>query len=113
MLSKPNVKEILPKVGNRYQSVLAISKRARQIESETLEKRKAAKEALKAAGKELNAKDTDFSEYTFDAVDRAAKEIVDGKIYIKIDGKYAVTPQSEMEREIKEAQMAALKDDKE
>ena len=50
MLSKPNVKEILPKVGNRYQSVLAISKRARQIESETLEKRKAAKEALKAAG---------------------------------------------------------------
>ena len=109
MLSKPNVKEILPKVGNRYQSVLAISKRARQIESETLEKRKAAKEALKAAGKELNAKDTDFSEYTFDAVDRAAKEIVD----IKIDGKYAVTPQSEMEREIKEAQMAALKDDKE
>ena len=61
----------------------------------------------------MNAKDTDFSEYTFDAVDRAAKEIVDGKIYIKIDGKYAVTPQSEMEREIKEAQMAALKDDKE
>ena len=31
MLSKPNVKEIMPKVGNRYQSVLAIAKRAREI----------------------------------------------------------------------------------
>ena len=31
MLSKPNVKEIIPKVGNRYQSVLAIAKRARKL----------------------------------------------------------------------------------
>lgn len=113
MLSKPNVKEVMPKVGNRYQSVLAISKRARQIEAETLEKRKNCKEALKQTGKEPNCKVGDCKECVFDAVDRAAKEIRDGKIYIKIDGEYAVTPQSEMEREIKEAQLAALKDNKE
>ena len=32
MLAKPNVKEIMPKVGNRYESALAIAKRARDIE---------------------------------------------------------------------------------
>ena len=40
MLSKPNVKEIIPRVGNRYQSVLALAKRARQIEADRLVKRK-------------------------------------------------------------------------
>ena len=40
MLSKPNVKEVVPKVGNRYESVLALAKRARQIESARSAKRK-------------------------------------------------------------------------
>ena len=99
MLSKPNVKEIVPKVGNRYQSVLAIAKRARKIEKDRLEKFNQNKDRIKE-GKE------DYSEYIFDAVDRAAKEIADGKIYIKIDGKYAVTPEVELEKEIREAQEA-------
>ncbi len=99
MLSKPNVKEIVPKVGNRYQSVLAIAKRARKIEKDRLEKFNQNKDRIKE-GKE------DYSEYVFDAVDRAAKEIADGKIYIKIDGKYAVTPEVELEKEIREAQEA-------
>ena len=99
MLSKPNVKEIVPKVGNRYQSVLAIAKRARKIEKDRLEKFNQNKDIIKE-GKE------DYSEYVFDAVDRAAKEIADGKIYIKIDGKYAVTPEVELEKEIREAQEA-------
>ena len=33
MLSDPNVKKILPKVGNRYEAALAIAKRARDIEN--------------------------------------------------------------------------------
>ncbi len=99
MLSKPNVKEIVPKVGNRYQSVLAIAKRARKIEKDRLEKFNQNKDRIKE-GKE------DYSEYVFDAVDRAAKDIADGKIYIKIDGKYAVTPEVELEKEIREAQEA-------
>ena len=99
MLSKTNVKEIVPKVGNRYQSVLAIAKRARKIEKDRLEKFNQNKDRIKE-GKE------DYSEYVFDAVDRAAKEIADGKIYIKIDGKYAVTPEVELEKEIREAQEA-------
>lgn len=99
MLSKPNVKEVMPKVGNRYQSVLAIAKRARKIEANRLEKYNANKDKIKE-GKE------DYSEYSFDAVDRAAKEITNGEVYIKIDGKYAVTPESELEKEIREAQEA-------
>ena len=47
MLSKPNVKEVMPKVGNRYQSVLALAKRARQIEAERLVKRGECKEKNK------------------------------------------------------------------
>lgn len=99
MLSKPNVKEIMPKVGNRYQSVLAISKRARALEAQRLKKYSENKDKIKE-GKE------DYSEYVFDAVDRAAKEIVDGKVYIKINGKYSVTPESELEKEIREVQEA-------
>ena len=51
MLSKPNVKEIVPKVGNRYQSVLAIAKRARKIEKDRLEKFNQNKDRIKE-GKE-------------------------------------------------------------
>lgn len=100
MLSKPNVKEILPRVGNRYQAVLAISKRARKIEADRLAKYNDHKEKIKE-GKE------DYSEYVFDAVDRAAKEITEGKVYVKINGEYAVTPEVELEKEIREAQEAS------
>ena len=51
MLSKPNVKEVMPRVGNRYQSVLAISKRARKLEAQRLEKFNQNKEKIKE-GKE-------------------------------------------------------------
>lgn len=71
MLSKPNVKEIMPKVGNRYQAALAISKRARNIEDR------------RAAEGDRNI---------HDAVDLAAEEIVAGKAYVKFDGKYVIEP---------------------
>lgn len=100
MLSKPNVNEITPRVGNRYQSVLAIAKRARDIE--------AARVAKKAEAKEKSAelKET-VIEPVEDAVDIAAKEIAEGKVYIKINGKYSITPESEMERELQEIQHEA------
>lgn len=67
MLSKPNVKEIMPKVGNRYESALAIAKRARYIE---------------------NRRIVEGSSDIRDAVDVAANEIADGKVLVKKDGEY-------------------------
>ena len=67
MLSKPNVKEIMPKVGNRYESALAIAKRARYIE---------------------NRRIVEGSRDIRDAVDVAANEIADGEVLVKKDGEY-------------------------
>ena len=53
MLSKPNVKEVMPRVGNRYQSVLAISKRARKLEAQRLEKFNQNKEKIKEGKEEI------------------------------------------------------------
>ena len=66
MLSNPNVSEVMPKVGNRYESALAIAKRARNIEERRI-----------AEG------DPDIK----DAVDIAAKEIVDGKVDVTVKRK--------------------------
>lgn len=63
MLSNPNVSEIMPKVGNRYESALAIAKRARNIE------------ARRIAENDMDIKD---------AVDIAATEIVDGKVAVTV-----------------------------
>ena len=67
MLSKPNVKEIMPKVGNRYESALAIAKRASYIE---------------------NRRIVEGSSDIRDAVDVAANEIADGEVLVKKDGEY-------------------------
>lgn len=64
MLSNPNVSEVMPKVGNRYESALAIAKRARIIEA-----------------RRINESDPDIR----DAVDIAAQEISDGKIEVKVN----------------------------
>lgn len=111
MLSKPNVKEILPKVGNRYQSVLALSKRARQIEEKRLKTRK----DLVDRKVERDTKEyKEFEEECLnEAVNQASEEIAQSKIYIKIDGEYTITPESEMEREIREMQMASVADSEE
>lgn len=37
MLSKPNVEELMPKVGSRYDVALAVAKRARQIAEKRIE----------------------------------------------------------------------------
>ena len=71
MLSDPNVKKILPKVGNRYEAALAIAKRARDIEN-----------------RRVIEGDTEIK----DAVDIAAQEIVDEKIYVNIKDRYTVKP---------------------
>ena len=69
MLSNPNVSQIIPKAGNRYESALAIAKRARNIEA-----------------KRINTGDRDIT----DSVDIAAKEIAEGKVKVKKDGEYVV-----------------------
>lgn len=67
MLSNPNINQILPKVGNRYEAAIALSKRARKIAQNRLEE-----------------ESTDIR----DAVDVAAEEIASGKVYIKKNGTY-------------------------
>ena len=69
MLAKPNVREITPKVGNRYESALAIAKRARNIESRRV---------------------VEGSKDITDAVEVAANEIADEKVLVKKDGEYVV-----------------------
>ena len=82
MLSDPNVKKILPKVGNRSEAALAIAKRARNIEN-----------------RRVMEGDPDIK----DAVDIAAEEIVDEKVYVKINGKYTVEPDEKKLEELRES----------
>lgn len=78
MLSDPNVKKIMPKAGNRYQAALAIAKRARNIE---------------------NRRVIEGDDCIINAVDIAAKEIVDEKVLVKVHGEYVVEPKKEVEQE--------------
>ncbi len=74
MLSNPNVKQIMPKVGNRYETALAIAKRARNIEK---------RRVLEGS--------TDIR----DAVDIAAEEIANEKAYVRKNGQFVVEPNLE------------------
>lgn len=62
MLSKPGVKETVGKVGTRYETAVAVAKRARQI-----------------ANKRIEEGDPDISE----TVDVATKEIAEDKIKVE------------------------------
>ena len=77
MLSNPNINEILPKVGNRYEAVLAISKRARAISKKRVE---------------------EGSDDIRDAVDVAAEEIVENRVYVRKNGKYVVEPNLKLDK---------------
>ena len=81
MLSDPNVKKIMPKAGNRYQSALAIAKRARNIE---------------------NRRVIEGDDCIKNAVDIAANEIVDEKVLVKVHGEYIVEPKKEVAQEEEE-----------
>lgn len=61
MLSKPNVEELMPKVGSRYDVAIAVAKRARQI-----------------ADKRLMSQDGCIK----DPVDLAAKEIAEDVVIV-------------------------------
>jgi DNA-directed RNA polymerase omega subunit len=69
MISKPNVNELVKKTGNRYEAVIAIAKRARDIGQKRLERG------------DSNIKD---------AVDLAAVEIYEEKALVKKDGEYVL-----------------------
>jgi len=77
MLSNPNINEILPKVGNRYEAVLAISKRARSISKKRVE---------------------EGSDDIRDAVDVAAEEIAENRVYVRKNGKYVVEPNLKLDK---------------
>ncbi len=62
MLSSPNALDIMPKVGSRYEVVLATSKRARQI-----------------ADRRIKTEDPDIT----DAVDVASKELAEGTTVVE------------------------------
>lgn len=74
MLSNPNVNEVMPKVGNRYEAALAIAKRARKIATKRIE---------------------EASDDIRDTVDVAAEEIANDKVYVKKNGEYVVEPDLE------------------
>lgn len=71
MLSDPNIGAIVPKVGNRYEAVLAIAKRARNIEN-----------------KRVIEGDTSIK----DAVDIASVEIAKEEVFVKKNGEYVIDP---------------------
>lgn len=90
MLSNPNVNDLMEKAGNRYETVLAIAKRARVVAAKRLERG------------DLNVKDT---------VDIAAKEINEGRAIVKLDGEYvSKTVEETPEVTITEAVEEILKD---
>ncbi|MBR1883739.1 MAG: DNA-directed RNA polymerase subunit omega [Clostridia bacterium] len=67
MLSKPNVNDLMEKAGNRYEAVIAIAKRARQIERRRIEREDPCID---------------------DSVDVASKEICQQKAFVKKNGEY-------------------------
>ena len=81
MMVKPTVQELLTKAKNRYELVIATSKRARQISS----------------GAEVKTKVKEES-----AVTLAANEIAEGKIKIYHEGEEAETDEDNQEESAKE-----------
>lgn len=72
MMVKPSVTELLTKAANRYELVIATSKRARQIVDKRNEEKKYEKESA--------SKDRKMEE---SAVTTAAEEIAEGKVKIE------------------------------
>lgn len=72
MMVKPSVTELLKKATNRYELVIATSKRARQIVDQ--------RNAEKKLEKESSSKDKKMDE---SAVTTAAEEIAEGKVKIE------------------------------
>lgn len=74
MLSKPNVNDLMEKSGNRYETVIALAKRARQIERR---RNQTGDSCIK------------------DAVDVASKEIIEQKSFVKRNGEYICPSKNE------------------
>ena len=78
MIVKPSVTELLSKTSNRYELVIATSKRARQIVQKKVDEKnakKAEKETTTSSKKETKAKEES-------AVTIAAEEIASGKVIV-------------------------------
>lgn len=81
MLSKPNVLEMVPKVGNRYEISIAVAKRARQIE----------KKRFETGDRNIR-----------DSVDIATEEIYEGKVNVMKNGKYVLESKQNENEEVKQ-----------
>lgn len=75
MMVKPSVTELLTKTSNRYELVIATSKRARQIVEKRLEEKKGEKEANTSSRDKDKIKEEP-------AVTVAAEEIASGKVEV-------------------------------
>lgn len=75
MMVKPSVTELLTKTSNRYELVIATSKRARQIVEKRLEEKKAEKEANTSSREKDKIKEEP-------AVTAAAEEIAEGTVQV-------------------------------
>ena len=73
MMVKPSVTELLKKTSNRYELVIATSKRARQIVDKRLNEKRAEKEA------QTSSKDRIKEE---PVVTEAAEEIAEGRVEV-------------------------------
>ena len=78
MMVKPSVTELLTKTSNRYELVIATSKRARQIVEKRIEEKRADKEANTSTRDKDRIKEEP-------AVTVAAEEIANGKVEVVKD----------------------------
>lgn len=99
MMVKPSVTELLTKTSNRYELVIATSKRARQIVDKRLEEKKADKEA------NVSIKDKDRIKEE-PAVTVAAEEIANGTVQIVGEEGQEIENQEMEEQEEQEKQEA-------
>lgn len=82
MLSKPNVKDIMPKVGTRYEVAVAIAKRARQIADERLEEGNPdISDPVDVASKEIDSYKVKFVKEKIEEIEEVKEtEIIDEDI---------------------------------
>ena len=75
MMVKPSVTELLTKTSNRYELVIATSKRARQIVDKRIEEKKGERETTTSTREKDRVKEEP-------AVSVAAEEIADGTVEV-------------------------------
>ena len=80
MLSNPNINEIMPKVGNRYESAIALAKRARKIAKNRLEEETEYKvRSIRPCGRYIFSQ-LDIKDYCFPGYYCRANELQEAQV---------------------------------